>query len=194
MKNAANIKRLLDLVSRHNNEVAYKELFLLLHKPLCQFAYGILKSQDYAEEVVSDVFIAIWEKRSRLATIEAPLVYLYQAVKNKALNSIHRQKRQQALDTGEWLVPLSSVYFDPERLMMTEEMIQQIRNAIESLPTRCKLIFKLVKEDGLKYKEVAELLQISVKTVEAQMAIAMRRLGKCMQLHIANVKLPAQKK
>ncbi|WP_315824758.1 sigma-70 family RNA polymerase sigma factor [Paraflavitalea speifideaquila] len=93
-----------------------------------------------------------------------------------------KQKRQRALDTSQWIMPLNSVYFDPEKLLMTEELIQKIRKAIEDLPTRCQLIFKLVKEDGLKYKEAADLLQISVKTVETQMAIAIRRLGKCMHL------------
>ena len=62
--------------------------------------------------------------------------------------------------------------------------MRQIRQAVNSLPPRCRIIFKLVKEDGLKYKEVAELLQLSVKTIEAQMAIALRRLGKCMHLEI----------
>lgn len=186
MMDAVYIKGLLEKVALHSEE-AYKELFLLLHKPLCQFAYGILKSQDDAEEVVSDVFIFIWEKKEKLGTIESPLVYLYTAVKNRSLNTMARQKRQQALDSGEWLVPLNSVYFDPEKLMMTEELMQKIRKAIQELPNRCRLIFKLVKDDGLKYREVAELLQISVKTVEAQMAIAIRRLAKCMHLDISQL-------
>jgi RNA polymerase sigma-70 factor (ECF subfamily) len=136
------------------------------------------------------VFIFIWEKRGRLPDIQSPLLYLYTATKNRALNNIARQKRQQALDAGEWLVPLPSVYFDPEKLMITEEILQNIRKSVQELPTRCRLIFKLVKEDGLKYREVAELLQISVKTVEAQMAIAIRRLGKCMHVDIS---APGQK-
>ena len=137
---------------------------------------------------------AFGKKREKLTAIDAPLVYLYTAVKNRSLNAIAKQKRQQALDTGDWLVPLSSVYFDPEKLLMTEEMIQQIRRAINELPNRCRLIFKLVKEDGLRYREVAELLQISVKTVEAQMAIAIRRLGKCMHMDVASTNQKTFKK
>ena len=89
-----------------------------------------------------------------------------------------------SISAEDWLVQMNSVYFDPEQLMMTEEMMRQIKKAINDLPPRCRLIFKLVKEDGLKYKEVAELLQLSIKTVEAQMAIALRRLGKCMHVEI----------
>ena len=79
---------------------------------------------------------------------------------------------------------MNSIYFDPEQLMMTEDMVRQIKKAVNDLPPRCRLIFKLIKEDGLKYKETAELLQLSVKTIEAQMAIALRRIAKCMHLEI----------
>ncbi len=182
MNNTAQIKELFDLVRLQDDEVAYKTLFIKLHKPLCQFAYSILKSQQDAQDVVSDVFITIWEKRNQLTDITSPLAYCYTAVKNRALNILKQQKRQKELDNSEWLVPQNSVYFNPENLMMTEEIIQQIRLTIQNLPPRCRLIFKLTKDDGLKYREVAELLNISVKTVEAQMAIAMRRLAKCMPL------------
>lgn len=190
------IKRLLAAIAFANDQAAYKELFMLLYGRLKQFAYSILKSHEEAEELVSDLFIRVWEKRDQLTTIESPLLYFYATAKNLAYNRISKQKRQQQPPPEEWLVQLNSVYFDPEQLMMTEEMMRQIRQAINNLPPRCRVIFKLVKEDGLRYKEVAELLQLSVKTVEAQMAIALRRLGKCMHLEIKelNIVTPAAKK
>jgi RNA polymerase sigma-70 factor (ECF subfamily) len=178
------IKRLLTAIALNNDQAAYKELFLLLHSRLKQFAYSILKSGEEAEELVSDLFIRIWEKRDQLTSIESPLLYFYTSAKNLAFNRINKLKRQQNLAPEEWLVQLNSIYFDPEQLMMTEEMMRQIRQAVNELPPRCRIIFKLVKEDGLKYREVAELLQLSVKTVEAQMAIALRRIGKGMHLDI----------
>ncbi len=178
------IKRLLSAIAFANDQAAYKKLFILLHSRLKQFAYSILKSQEEAEELVSDLFIKLWEKRSQLTTIESPILYFYTTAKNLAFNRISKQKRQQNMPPEEWLVQMNSIYFNPERLMMTEEMMRQIRDAINNLPPRCRVIFKLVKEDGLKYKEVAELLQLSVKTVEAQMAIALRRLGKHMHLEV----------
>ena len=183
------IKRLLAAIAFANDQAAYKELFLLLHGRLKQFAYSILKSHEEAEELVSDLFIRVWEKRDQLTTIESPLLYFYATAKNLAYNRINKQKRQQQPPPEEWLVQLNSIYFDPEQLMMTEEMMRQIRQAINNLPPRCRVIFKLVKEDGLRYKEVAELLQLSVKTIEAQMAIALRRLGKCMQLEIKELNI-----
>ena len=133
---------------------------------------------------MSDLFVKVWEKRDQLTTIDSPLLYFYATAKNLALNRLNKQKRQQNIRPEEWLVQLNSIYFDPEQLMMTEEMMRQIRQAVNNLPPRCRLIFKLVKEDGLKYKEVAELLQLSVKTIEAQMAIALRRIGKYMHMEV----------
>ncbi len=178
------IKRLLSAIAFTNDQAAYKELFLLLHGRLKQFAYSILKSQEEAEELVSDLFVKVWEKRDQLTTIDSPLLYFYATAKNLAFNRLNKQKRQQNIRPEEWLVQLNSIYFDPEQLMMTEEMMRQIRQAVNNLPPRCRLIFKLVKEDGLKYKEVAELLQLSVKTIEAQMAIALRRIGKYMHMEV----------
>ena len=187
-----NIKRLLSLIALNNDQVAYKELFIMLHGRLKQFAYSILKSSEEAEELVSDVFVRIWEKRDQLTAIESPLLYFYTTAKNLALNRLNKQKRIQNQSPEEWLVQLNSIYFDPEQLMMTEEMVRQIRQAVNNLPPRCRLIFKLVKEDGLKYREVAELMQVSIKTIEAQMAIALRRLGKCMQLEIKSLSSSSQ--
>lgn len=191
MTEKENIQQLLRQVSLHNSQQAYRDLFLLLHKPLIRFAYGILKSNNDAEEIVSDVFITVWEKRERLASIDSPLLYLYSAVKNRSLNLIAKQKRQDAQDISQWLIPMNSVYFDPEQLMISQETILRIRKSINDLPARCRLIFILVKEDGLKYREVSDLLNISVKTVEAQMAIALRRVAQCMHLsfpaHVAKI-------
>lgn len=184
MTETEQIQSLLQQIALQNSQAAYRQLFIRLHKPLIRFAYGILKSTDDAEEVVSDVFMSIWQNRLKLASIEAPLLYIYTSVKNRSINVLTKQKRQDAADAAQWLVPLNSVSFNPEELMISQETVLRIRKAIDELPARCRLIFMLIKEDGLRYKEVAELLNISVKTVEAQMAIAMRRIAQCMQLRL----------
>ncbi|MBP8114057.1 MAG: RNA polymerase sigma-70 factor [Chitinophagaceae bacterium] len=178
------IKRLLSAIAFQNDQAAYKELFIMLYSRLKQFGYAILKSNEEAEELVSDIFIKVWEKKEKLTTIESPLLYFYTTAKNLAFNRLQKQKRLQSLKPEEWLMQVNSIYLNPEELMMTAEMLNKIKRAVNDLPPRCKLIFKLVKEDGLKYREVAELLQLSVKTVEAQMAIALRRLGKCMHIEL----------
>lgn len=178
------IKRLLAAIALNDDKAAYKELFILLHSRLKQFSYSILKSHEESEELVSDLFIRIWEKRDQMPAIESPILYFYTSARNMAFTRISRLKKQQTLPVEEWLVQMNSIYFDPEQLMMTEEMMRQIKLAVNDLPPRCRMIFKLVKEDGLKYREVAELLHLSVKTIEAQMAIALRRIGKCLHFEI----------
>lgn len=184
------IRRLLSAIALNNDQVAYKELFVLLHSRLKQFAYSILKSGEEADELVSDLFIRIWQKRDKLTAIQSPLFYFYTTAKNLALTRLKKQKRQVSLSAEDWLVQMNSIYFDPEQLMVTEEMMRQIKKSINDLPPRCRLIFKLIKEDGLKYKETAELLHLSVKTIEAQMAIALRRIAKCMHFEIKNIPQP----
>jgi RNA polymerase sigma-70 factor (family 1) len=178
------IKTLLASISTNNDTVAYKELFLLLHPRLKQFAYSMVKSHEEAEDIVAELFVKLWEKRSQLHQIESPRLYFYTSIKNLSINLLNKQKRQQGVAMENWLVQMNSIYFDPEKIMLTEEMTRQINKAVNDLPPRCKIIFKLVKEDGLRYKEVAELLQLSVKTIEAQMAIALRRIGKCMHFEV----------
>jgi RNA polymerase sigma-70 factor (family 1) len=184
------IKGLLSAIALNNDQAAYKELFLLLHSRLKQFAYAILKSGEEAEELVSDIFVRIWQKKDQLTSIESPLIYFYTTAKNLALTRLNKQKRQASQLCGDWLVQMNSICFDPEQLMITEEMVRQIKKAVNDLPPRCRLIFKLIKEDGLKYKETASLLNLSVKTVEAQMAIALRRIARCMHFEIKNVPHP----
>ena len=88
------------------------------------------------------------------------------------------------MQAEQYQVQLQSIYFDPEKLMLTAEMMKRVQKAINDLPPRCQLIFKLIKENGLKYREVAELLNLSVKTVENQMTTAIRKIGQAIHFDI----------
>jgi RNA polymerase sigma-70 factor (family 1) len=144
----------------------------------------MVKSKESAEEIVSDVFIRIWEKRRDLEKIENLKVYLYVAIRNAALNHLQLQKRISINSLEEFHAELTSIYFDPEQLLITADMIALIKRSIDQLPPKCKIIFKLVKEDGLKYREVAEILNLSVKTVENQVAIALQKIGNTVSFDV----------
>jgi RNA polymerase sigma-70 factor (ECF subfamily) len=159
---------------------AYKELFLLFQPSLLQFAISILKSKEISEEVVSDVFIRIWEKRQQLDKVENLTYYLFTAVRNRAITQLQDAKKKRSLSIDAQPIEFRSIYYDPEQTMISAETIRQIQEIIRELPPRCQLVFKLVKEDGLKYKEVADLLQLSVKTVESQMTLAFKKIGTAM--------------
>ncbi|MBX3239717.1 MAG: RNA polymerase sigma-70 factor [Chitinophagaceae bacterium] len=171
-------------VAFRNDQEAYNKLFLHFYPSLKEFAYTFLKSKALSDEVVSDVFIKIWQKRNTLHTISNIRLYLFTSTRNTAFNYLKKQQGLQNLPVEDYWVELKSIYFNPESLMITEEMIERIQKAIQQLPARCRLIFKLVKEEGLKYREVAELLEISVKTVENQMSLALKKLGNSINFDI----------
>ena len=177
------IQELQQRIALYDDQPAYKELFALFFKSLQQFAVSFVRSPEVAEEIVSDVFIKVWKKRAGLSRIHNLKLYLFISTKNGALNYLRTQKKV-FLQPEQYFVQLQSIYFNPEKLMLTAEMMNRVQKAINDLPPRCQLIFKLIKEDGLKYREVAELLQVSIKTVENQMAIAIRKIGLAIHFDI----------
>lgn len=173
--------KLLCRIALYDDPVAYKELFCFYHAKLIHFSSLITGSIEAAEEVVSDVFLKIWNNRTTLPRIENFHLYVYIATKNLSINYLHQQKKVKAFSLDDMVVEFRSIYLDPEQLMITSEMFTRIRNAIQLLPPRCQLIFKLIKEDGLKHKEVAALLNLSLKTVENQLTIALKKIGRSIE-------------
>ena len=182
MRKPENIRLLQQAIACFDDVQAYRQLFVLFQSSLIEFATTVLKSKQLSEEIVSDVFIALWQKRQQLDKIENLPFYLFTAVKNRAINELHRQKRNGAVSLDEISIEFRSLYHDPEQKYISAEMIGEIQESIRQLPPRCQLIFKLVKEDGLKYKEVAELLHLSVKTVENQMGFALKKISTALNI------------
>jgi RNA polymerase sigma-70 factor (family 1) len=171
-------------IARFDDQKAYEELYVSLYEYLYNFAWSFVKSKQLSEEIVSDVFIKVWQKRSTLESIENFKVYLYVVAKNISLNYVGKNKTLTYSDIRDLSAELISTYSDPEQLLITSDMMQLINNAVAQLPTRCRLIFRLVKEDRMKCREVAEILQISIKTVENQVAIAVRKIGNAVKFDI----------
>lgn len=184
MVNVNRIQYLQQRIAHFDDQQAYKDLFTSLYPYLFAFARTLVKAKETAEEVVSDVFIRIWERRKELDKVENLKVYLYVSTRNTAYNYLEKQKRTATNSIEDYQAEFTSVYFDPEQLLITADMLALIQRAIDQLPPKCKIIFKLVKEDGLKYRDVAEILNISVKTVENQLAIALCKLGTAVSFDI----------
>ncbi|HLK30832.1 MAG TPA: RNA polymerase sigma-70 factor [Puia sp.] len=181
---ADRIAYLQNRIARFEDQQAYKELFVSFYGYLSNFAWNFVKSKQISEEVVSDVFIKIWEKRKSLDKIDNLKVYLYVATRNVSLNYLDKKKNISFTDIEDFSTELKSSYSDPEQLLITSDMLLLINKAILQLPPKCRLIFKLIKEDRMKYREVAEVLHISVKTVEAQIAIALKKIGTAVSFDI----------
>lgn len=187
MVNPSDIKELQRRLATYDDESAYREIFISFYKPLQQFAFSFVKSRELAEEIVSDVFLKIWLNRSELQQVENLKVYLYVSIKNTSLKYLLKQHRQVAISIDELEVELESFSRTPEEIMLTAEMLNKIKESVNSLPPRCKIIFKLIKEDGLKYKEVAEILNISIKTIDNQLAIALKKISKALSVDLERI-------
>jgi len=175
------ISNLCLLVS--NDDIpSFEAIFKLFYTKLLQFGEAIVKNREEAEEIVEDVFIKLWSNRKTLPAVKNLNYYLFVSVKHGALNYLEKAKRNAVLDIDTALIDLGATSMNPEESMISFETMQKIQAAIDTLPPKCKLIFKLIKEDGLKYKEAANLLNISVKTIEAQMSIAIAKVGQSLQI------------
>ena len=173
----------LQLRVSHHDESAFTQLYVHYSKKLILFAHSLVRSKETAEEVVEDVFVKLWGGRQKLPEIQNLTVYLYVAVKNSALNKLSRKAHDLVAAPFDDLdTTIDEFAADPYDLLISSEMMARMHQAIEALPPRCKMIFKLIREDGLKYKEVAEILNISVNTIDVQMAIAVKKISQSLQI------------
>ena len=155
---------------------AFRQIFDALFSNLTKFSFSFVHSKEAATEIVDELFVQLWVKRDDIMKINDLRVYLYTATKNASLNYISKKAKQIELEPYENLQVQMTDVVSPEQIMITKEMLQKIKEAVDSLPPRCKLIFKFVREDGLSYSEVAEILGLSIKTIDAQMFIAVSRI------------------
>jgi RNA polymerase sigma-70 factor (ECF subfamily) len=162
---------------------AFRQIFDALFSNLTKFSFSFVHSKEAATEIVDELFVQLWIKRADIMKINDLRVYLYTATKNASLNYISKKAKQIEVEPYENLQVQMTDVVSPEQIMITKEMLQKIKEAVDSLPPRCKLLFKFVREDGLSYSEVAEILGLSVKTIDAQMVIAVARIrGKLMNV------------
>jgi len=161
----------------NDDQLAYRQLFIHFYSNLLRFVMGFTKNKELAEEIVSDVFINVWRRRKNIEEIRNLKLYLYISAKNITFNYLKKLHRENLTDLDSVEIEPADPFADPGAAMITREMNSKLRSAINSLPPRCKLIFKLIKEDGLTYKETAQLLSISESTVENQLSIALKKIG-----------------
>ena len=154
----------------------FKKLYEDHYADLCRYGRKYIREMEKVEDIVHEVFINLWDKRTTIDTTKPVKSYLYRSVGNRCLNYI-RDHKKFAVDSE--MLDFSIENSGSESMMEAMELESKITGIIESLPGRCKEIFKLNRYEELKYKEIAEELNISIKTVEVQMSKALKilRLG-----------------
>ncbi len=165
---------------RTGDEGAFQQVVEAHYAALCGFANTYTRSDDLAEEVVQDVLLAVWERRTQLQISGSLKSYLYGAVRNKALNVIRRVKVEtqitSQLTTDEWPIGLGRAKGSELDRMVTAEVWEAVRNAIEDMPEKRRAVFLLRWDHGMSYAEIASTMETSVSAVERQLSRALQGL------------------
>ena len=159
----------------NKDEATFERVFKTHYKSLHAYAFTMLKDEDEAEEMVQQVFFKLWERSEHLSFSGPIAAYLYRAVHNESLNFIKHQK----VKAGHQLHVAYSMKNKSEQAspkMIRKELENKFREALNELPEQCRTVFQLSRFEDMKYKEIADKLDISVKTVENHMGKALKLL------------------
>jgi RNA polymerase sigma-70 factor, ECF subfamily len=156
------------------DEDAFDALFRAWYAPLVRIAEGIVRERAIGEEVVQDVLLEVWRRRALLGGEESPRAYLIRATRNRALNHVRHLRVQDK--SAPYVGSRTEDAPEAASRVVEAELDVAVREAVAGLPPRCREVFELSRVHGLSYAEIASSLEISVKTVEAQMGKALRIL------------------
>ncbi len=165
---------------------AFARIYRTYFFDLCNFSYRYVKCKAVCEEIVQDLFLYIWKNRKEWNPDGTVRSYLYKSIKNRSLDHLKHKRVQENYASNFY--EEREIRTSPQenmRLYKSEDRLKKaIHNAIESLPDQRKLIFKMSREDGLTYGEIADVMEISVKTVETQMGRSLKTLRKLLARYL----------
>jgi len=165
-----------DLLVGEHAERAFRMIVNAYQAKIIRFISLFVNNRLECEELASDVFIALWKNKENLAYVSDLDNYIFIVAKNKALNHLRKGKAE--------LVDLDTIKVDafhntestPESIYISQEEVEKLNAAINELPQKTKMVFHLVRENKMKYKDAADILGVSIKTIEKQLAAAVAKL------------------
>jgi len=170
------LNELLFQIAELDEKQAFSMFFRLYHEKMLLLARIFVSSPQIAEDIVSDVLIKLLRNRRKTFRKKNFLGFLYTCIKNQSLDYLRKNKRHRHVKLDDQVDFLIQHPGDPCRQLMGKEFEEIIFDCVESLPPRRKLVYKMVKDDKLSYKQVGALLDISVRTVEVQLRLAVKHL------------------
>ena len=176
------IEELQHFIATREDLFAHKELYNRFAPGVIAFAAQNVKDFQFAEEIVSDVFIRVWVRRPTLDQIGNLKVYIYVSVRNFSNNYLKSKKTKLKvlhLNSIENSM-VASECFQPQHIVHAKMLRQRILMSITQLPPRCAEILRMAKEDGLKIHEIAEILKISPRIVENQLTISFKKMAEAL--------------
>ena len=174
-------------VAYARDQAAYKELYLYFHPSVYKLAHIIVQQGSLVEDIVSDVMIRIWTMENKLAYVEHLKPYLLTATRNTAITYLKKSREEQCVEIKESL-EAPSLSAMPDQRLITTELSKIIESAVCVLPQKCRLAYRLIKEEGLSYKEACQVLHVSQKTLEAHMAAALKKLRQVLDSYLLKKK------
>lgn len=179
-----NIQDLLRQIAEKDSHQAFEKIYELYFRKSYTFAKYFVKTKEASEEVVSEVFLSIWKNRQSLMNVRDWDSYLYISIKNQSLLYLNTFSSKETIPLDFFSVFLSVDKIDPERSLLAKELEFVLTKSIEQLPDRCKMIYSLVKDERMSYKQVAEILDISERTVNTQMTLAIKKLRQAIRNYL----------
>lgn len=174
-KNNVSDEYLLEQICVYNDDQCLEDLFSRYFQQLCTFSNTFVKDYAIAEELVADTFCSIWFNRRNLNVPDKARPYLYKAIRNHSLNYL-KKKRIDHTDLS-YAETIPDQTLGPEQQLAFNDLLKEVNSLIDALPEKKRIIFRMNKMEGFKYKEIADILGISVHTVQNHMVEAIKMLA-----------------
>lgn len=169
------VRRYLRQMKDEDSQRAFRGFYDLTYDRLFRIAYYYVKHDEWTQEIVLDVFMKLWEQRAKLPEVNNIEDYCFILTKNASLNYLEKENRHATLSADQLPEP-SDQADSPEETLISEELFARYVKALDRLPERCREVFVRIREEKQSYAQVAKELDISVKTVDAQLQKAITRL------------------
>ena len=169
------VRRYLRQMKNEDSQQAFRSFYDLTYDRLFRIAYYYVRNEEWAQEIVLDTFMRLWELRATLPEVGSIEDYCFILTKNASINYLEKESRHATLSTDSLPEPAGQAD-SPEDTLICEELFARYVKALDRLPERCREVFIRIREEKQSYAQVAEELNISVKTVDAQLQKALTRL------------------
>lgn len=167
-------QQLLNQLSQ-GDEPSFNALYKAYSRPLFLRVVNMIKSEDDAQEIIQELFIKLWQNRETIGTIKSFQSYIFTIANNLVYNYFRKINHNQAL-IQRLLLNAADHYLDGQELLENKEAAEIFQKAIHQLPPQCKQVFQLCKIEGKSHKEVAQLMGISMPTVNSHMTVAVKSI------------------
>lgn len=180
-------------MSESSDQNAFEELFNLYYTWLHSVAVSIVRRKEDAEEIVEDVFLKLWEIRDGFSRIKNLETFLYTATKNKSYDYYKKHSKVHLVEFEQnWKE--KDFIISPEDAYLYEELRAKYNSAVQALPPRCKEVFLLIREKGYSYKQTADVLGVSNKTIENHLRTAIQKIRDELNDYVCSPKSEKAKK